>query len=136
MKPTTALRWTFWFGIFFLTFFSLVSSFFVVFNMIFTDIFGLVQRIESYAYAGVVYLVLGFIAGLIGPAHPRVWAWVLSVPAVAVLVLYTFSEPQNFLIHLGFAILVPLSSYVGARLGSRLRLRKKAQPMDSAKQAR
>lgn len=105
---------------------SLLAAFFGVFNMVFSDVFGAVERAWSYAYVGVIYLVLGFLSGLIGPAHARRWVWLLSVPAVAILVLYTFSEFQNILIHLGFALLVPLASAVGVRAGARLRAKKPA----------
>jgi peptidoglycan/LPS O-acetylase OafA/YrhL len=115
-----------WFGTIVLLLVSLLASFFVVFNMIFSDIFGAGERIGSYVYAGVAYLVLGLMAGLAGPSRPRRWLWILSAPAVAILFLYTFSEPQNALIHLGFALLVPLAAHVGIRSGARLRSGKSA----------
>lgn len=103
---------------------SLLAAFFVTFNMVFSDVFGVRQRIESYVFAGVVFVVLGLAAGLLGPGRVRRWTWVLGAPSVAVLALYTLSERQNALIHLGFAVLVPLASYGGARLGSRLRAKR------------
>ena len=115
-----------WIGTIVLLLVSLLASFFVVFNMVFSDIFGMAERVGSYVYAGVAYLILGFVSGLAGPTRARRWVWILSVPPVLILFLYTFSEPQNALIHLGFAVLVPLASYLGAGAGAWIRSGKKA----------
>jgi hypothetical protein len=113
-----------WIGTVLLLLVSLLASFFVVFNMVFSDIFGVGERIGSYVYAGVAYLILGFVAGLAGPSHPRRWLWILAIPPIVVLVVYTLSEFQNILIHAGFAVLVPLAAHAGIRLGVRLRSRR------------
>ncbi|HTK60199.1 MAG TPA: hypothetical protein VL283_03270 [Candidatus Baltobacteraceae bacterium] len=119
-----------WIGTVVLLLVSLLASFFVVFNMVFSDIFGIGERIWSYVYAGVVYLILGLFSGLAGPTRPRRWLWILAAPPVVILVLYTFSEFQNILIHAGFAVLVPLASHAGIRAGARLRSRK-APPLQA-----
>lgn len=118
-----------WLGTIICLLVSLLAAFFVVFNMVFSDIFGVAERVESYVYAGAAYLILGFVSGLVGPAHPQRWVWIFSVPAVLILFLYTFSEPQNILIHAGFAVLVPLAAYGGVRLGVRLRRAKPTAPL-------
>ncbi|HTM68409.1 MAG TPA: hypothetical protein VL426_03860 [Candidatus Binatia bacterium] len=117
-----------WLGTVLLTLLSLLAAFFVTFNMVFSDVFGALERLESYLFAGTVFFALGLGAGLIGSARVRRWTWILGAPSVAILALYTFTEYQNVLIHLGFAVLVPLASYGGARLGSRLRGKKPAPP--------
>lgn len=117
-----------WLGTLALAAVSLLAAFFAVFNSVFSDVFGAAERLGTYAYVGVTYFVLGFIAGLIGPGRVRRWTWILSVPAVAILVLYTFSEPQNAVIHFGFALLVPLAALAGARGGSRMREKKTSPP--------
>ena len=113
-----------WIGTVVLAFMSFLAAFFGVFNMVFSDVFGIGERVWSYVYVAVIYLVFGFLAGLLGPTRPRRWVWILSAPAVAILVLNTFSEFQNILIHLGFAVLVPLASTAGVRAGARLRAKK------------
>ena len=110
-----------WLGTFVVFLLSLLAAFFVTFNSVFSDVFGVGERIFTYVYAGAVFFVLAFFCGLIGPAHVRRWPYILSVPSVLILALYTFSEPQNILIHAGFAVLVPLASYGGARVGARVR---------------
>lgn len=110
-----------WLGTFACLAISLLAAFFAVFNSVFSDVFGAAERFGTYVYVGVTYFICGFVAGLTGPAHVRRWVWILSVPAVAILLLYTVSEPQNVLIHLGFALLVPLAAHTGARGGARLR---------------
>ena|SRR5690242_14361963 len=117
-----------WIGTIVLLLVSLLASFFVVFNMVFSDIFGVGERVGSYVYAGVAYLILGFVAGLAGPSRPRRWLWILATPPVIILFLYTFSEPQNALIHLGFALLVPLAAHGGILGGVRLRSKKAPLP--------
>lgn len=116
-----------WLGTFACLAVSLLAAFFAVFNSVFSDVFGAAERFGTYVYVGVVYFVCGFVAGLAGPAHVRRWVWILSVPAVAILLLYTFSEPQNMLIHLGFALLAPFAAFAGARAGARLRTKKGQQ---------
>lgn len=115
-----------WLGTFACLVASLLAAFFAVFNSVFSDVFGAAERFSTYVYVGVVYFAFGFVAGLAGPARVRRWIWILSVPAIAILVLYTFSEPQNAMIHAGFAILVPFASYAGARAGERRRTKKVA----------
>lgn len=100
---------------------SLLAAFFVTFNAVFSDVFGIQERLGTYVYAGVVFFLLGLFSGLAGPGRTNRWAGILGIPSVAILVLYTFSEPQNALIHLGFAILVPAAAYAGTRTGARVR---------------
>jgi len=124
------MRVKLWIGTFVLLLLSLLAAFFGVFNMVFSDIFGASERAGSYVYVGAMYLVLGFFSGLLGPTRPRRWFWILAAPAEAILVLYTFSEPQNILIHAGFAALVPLASIAAIRAGAGLRTKKAATPLD------
>lgn len=124
------MRVKLWIGTFVLLLLSLLAAFFGVFNMVFSDIFGAQERAGSYVYVGAIYLILGFFSGLLGPTRPRRWFWILAAPAEAILFLYTLSEPQNVLIHAGFAALVPLASASGIRAGARMRMRKASTPLD------
>jgi hypothetical protein len=116
------------FGTFLLLLLSLIAAFFVTFNAVFSDVFGFQERLGTYVYAGVVFFVLGLLSGLCGPKRIRRWTGILTFPSVAILVLYTFSEFQNVLIHLGFAVLIPLASYGGAYAGARLRAATRSVP--------
>lgn len=116
-----------WLGTFACAVVSLLAAFFVVFNSVFSDVFGAAERFGTFVYVGVAYFACGFVAGLAGPARVRRWVWILSVPAVAILLLYTFSEPQNAMLHLGFALAAPFAAYAGARAGARLRSKKAQQ---------
>jgi hypothetical protein len=115
-----------WIGTVVLALVSLLAAFFVVFNSVFSDVFGVGERVETYVVTGVVYLILGFVSGLAGPARPRRWTAILSIPPLVILFLYTLAEFQNLLIHAGFALLVPLSAHAGVRLGAGLRAKKPA----------
>lgn len=111
---------------------SLLAAFFVVFNSVFSDVFGVAERLGTFAYVAVAYFVCGFAAGLVGPARVRRWVWIFSVPAVAILVLYTLSEPQNAMLHFAFALLAPFAAFAGARGGAKLRAKKSAPPAKGA----
>ena|SRR5687767_14189582 len=108
---------------------SLLAMFFVTFNVVFSDVGGPSERFGTYVYSGVSYFILGFICGVIGPSHLRRWVYILTIPAITILVVYTFSEPQNVLIHMGFAMLVPVASIAGTKAGARLRKKKVAPPV-------
>lgn len=112
---------------------SLLAAFFVTFNAVFSDVFGFQERLGTYVYAGVTFFLLGFFSGLAGPNHVKRWTLIFALPSVAILALYTLSEMQNVLIHLGFAVVVPAASYGGARVGARLRGVKPVPPEASKK---
>ena len=114
-----------WIGTIFLVLISLLAAFFIVFNSVFSDVLNIGDRMMTYGITAGVYFVLGLIAAAMGPTRPWRWIWILTVPAVTILVVYTYSEPQNILIHASFAALVPLASWAGASAGVKLRTKRK-----------
>jgi hypothetical protein len=101
---------------------SLSSVLFAVFIVASYGTSGAAERFGMFIYVAATALyVCGFVAGLIGPSYARRSVWILSVPGVVMLVRYTFSEPQNAVRHLAYALLASFAAYAGTRGGARLR---------------
>ncbi|MBI2984641.1 MAG: hypothetical protein HYY50_03385 [Candidatus Kerfeldbacteria bacterium] len=59
---------------------SPLAAFFAVFNVLFSDVFGLGQRLQAIVYVFVVYLIVGWVFGRLWPMRRRSWALWLIVP--------------------------------------------------------
>lgn len=105
---------------------GLIPGFFVVFNSIFSDVTSLSQRILTIATVTAVYATLGFFFGYIGPGTRWAWGIPLSLPAIMILLLYTFSEPENWLLHLFFAVLAAAASSMSANVAAGLKKQREA----------
>jgi len=101
---------------------GLIPGFFIVFNSVFTDSSGeLNERIFTFILVIVVYVILGFIFGLIEKGKSWV-VWVsLSMPAVIILVLYSFKESTLLGLNILYACLTLGSSWLGAYASGCLR---------------
>lgn len=101
--------------------FGSLAGFFVAFNAVFSDVFGVAGRVGVMFYVLTAYGVLGLLAGVLGPATGWRWAWWLFAPGAVILVAYTFDEPQAVLWHLMVAGLAWTGSAGGALSGAGLR---------------
>lgn len=100
---------------------GLAPAFFVVFNMVFTDVFGLVERLWSFAYVLIIYALLGALLGYLLRAPVAVVAATFVAPAFLFLAWYTTHEPGQALLHLGMLVVAFAGAYGGAWLARRFR---------------
>jgi len=101
---------------------GLIPGFFIVFNSVFTDSSGnLIERLFTFLLVIVVYVILGFVFGLIEKS--KSWlTWVsLSLPAVIILVLYSFKETNLLGLNILYACLTVGSSWLGSYVRELLR---------------
>lgn len=92
-------------------------GFFVAFNVVFSDVFGLEDRLYALLYVLVAYLVLGFAVGLIGLKTGMRWAWWLAGPGllfvVPMVVLALFPPDPLIAYHLGVIACVVAGTFGG-----------------------
>ncbi len=93
---------------------AFVWAFFVAFNAVFSDAFGVSQYVGLMGYVLAAYAVLGTVFGLIWPGKGWRWTFWLSWPAAFALGLYSFSEPQQ----IGWHAVVIVLAFVGASIGA------------------
>jgi hypothetical protein len=103
---------------------GLLAGFFVVFNSVFSDGGDVGERLMTYGIVIVVYGSFGFLFSLARPAKTKLWVALLSAPAILILILYTFSEPQAIMLHLSYLLLTPAAAHAGAAAGSAIRNKK------------
>ena len=102
-----------------------LAGFFLVFNILFSDVSSTNERLYSFALIIAAYLVLGAIFGY----FMATWhvGLVLSLAAVILALLYSAREPGNLALHLAYILATVASAcagaYAGARLAGRSRIR-------------
>ena len=101
---------------------GLIPGFFIVFNSVFSDSSGsLNERLFTFLITIVAYAILGFIFAFIKTSKPWI-SWIcLSLPAVIILILYSFKETTNLGLNFLYACLTVASSWAGSYLRERLR---------------
>ncbi len=124
MNPTLRL----WLGTIVAAIVSLLAAFFVVFNAVFSDVFGFRERLLTFVYVAAAYMIIAFVCGLAGPAHAKRWAWILATPALLILALYSLSERSGILVHIIIGAIATLAAHIGAQAGSRARQSRLKQP--------
>jgi hypothetical protein len=102
---------------------AIFPAFFCVFNAVFSDIFTVGERVLTFVLVSAAYVMLGALFGFAWPELSYRWGIWLSIPAIAILIWYSFGEPGNILLHVAFMLLTLVSAGVGGYLGSWLRLR-------------
>lgn len=101
---------------------GIIPGFLIVFNSVFTDSSGnLNERLFTFLLVTVVYAILGFIFGLIEKSKSWVVWFSLSMPAVIILVLYSFRESTLLGLNIFYACLTLGSSWLGSYVSERLR---------------
>lgn len=104
---------------------GLLPGFFLVFNFMFSDVSSLYERILSFLIVIAAYLVLGTAFGLIGGENGWKRGLCLSLPAVILSLLYSFSEAGTALMNLMYAAAAAIPALISANLGSRLAKKRK-----------
>ena len=101
------------FGHIVLAIISLLTAFFLVFNVVFSDIFGTSGLIQAVGLVFLVYTILSIMWHLIWPT--RGWSWFLwlTIPATVILVWYTLSEHTRLGYHFAVLAAVLFGSYIG-----------------------
>lgn len=101
---------------------GLIPGFFIVFNSVFTDSSGsLYERLFTFLLVILVYAILGFVFGFIEKRKSRLIWFSLSLPALIILVLYSFKESNLIGLNILYACLTLGSSWIGSYLSERLR---------------
>lgn len=117
-------RFPLWLGHVLALIFSPLAAFFVVFNVLFSDVFGVPERLGTFLYVAGVYAVFGFLFAWVWPR--KHWTWVLwfGILEAAVVLLYSLTEWSRVLLHVGVLLLAIVAVWGGALLGRRLAERK------------
>ncbi|MGE5676864.1 MAG: hypothetical protein ACM3ZR_02295 [Pseudomonadota bacterium] len=98
---------------------GILPGFFLVFNFMFSDIFGTRERIVSFLLVAVVYLLLGTFWGLTGADYRGSGIW-LGLPALFFAVLYSLREVDLIAMNLLYALFSLVFGAAGYRIGKSL----------------
>ena len=101
--------------------FGVAWGFFGAFNIVFSDSGSRAEFLRAVALVAGIYLLLGFVAGLIGPRTGWVWGLWIGMPGVALLVVYAFMERAALLNDVIVAIASLAAACIGGLLGGLLR---------------
>ncbi len=114
-------------GYFLVLILGILPGYFVVFNSVFTDPGGSVsERLLTFLLTAVTYGIPGAILGYIGPATSWRWGIWLTIPALIIVLLYSFREPGLFLLNFAYILLAFASAAGSAYYGASFALRKKS----------
>jgi len=105
---------------------GILPGFFLVFNFMFSDIISLKERVLSFLIVIAAYLILGAAFGLAGSDISWRWGIWLSLPAIIIASIYSFSEAGTLALNLAYSASVLGSSAMSSFLASKL-LRKRKQ---------
>ena len=99
---------------------SLLGSFFGVFNVLFSDVFGVRAMLGAIGYVMVLYAAVGFLGRLAWRGAERTWRLWLFTPAGAIAILLTFAEPGRGWYHGGVFLAAALGTLIGSMRPARL----------------
>ena len=99
---------------------AVVWGFFVAFNVVFSDVFGLGDMVGAVAFVAGAYALLGLVFGLAGPRTGWRWMWWLSVPGVLLAMMMISDRPDRLAYHGAVVLSVLGGSAAGAWAGGRL----------------
>ncbi len=103
---------------------GVVWGFFVAFNVVFSDVFGLGEMAGAVAFVYIAYTALGFLFGLAGPRTGIRWAWWLAAPGVVFVLPGLLDTPGRALYHAAVIAAVAGGTAGGAWAGAHLRARR------------
>lgn len=114
----------YFFGVILAILIGTLPAFFVVFVSIFSDGGGIGERIFTFFYDAVVYGVLGFVFGVIGPRFSWKWGIWLSLTAFILVIWYTFRESERAVLHMVYLAITLVAASLGGYLGALVKGRK------------
>ncbi len=111
---------------------GLLWGFFVAFNAVFSDVFGLKDMLAAIVYVLVAYFGLGLMFGVLGPRTSWRWTWWLAPPGVVLAVVMIGDSPGRIVYVVGVAASVVVATLAGSWLGAlaRVRAARTAPPSD------
>jgi len=103
---------------------GVLAGFFIVFNSVFSDVGSAGERIFSFVLVVIVYAVLGLIFGYLAGS----WnvSLPLAIPAVLLVLWYTFREPGTLLLDFAYIVVTLATACLGSYGGAMLRARGRA----------
>ncbi len=101
--------------------FGLVWGFFVAFNVVFSDIFGVNDMLVAIVYVLAAYFILGLAFGALGPKTGWKWTWWIAPPGVILAALMIADNPDRVLYVAGVMASVVVATLGGTWLGAYLR---------------
>ncbi len=103
---------------------GILPGFFLVFNFMFSDVISIRERIFSFLLVTVTYLLLGMAFGLAGHSVGLGGVW-LSLPALILALLYSFSEAGLVIMNSAYAFGALAFSIAGYRIGASFSINRK-----------
>lgn len=110
---------------------GVVWGFFVAFNVVFSDIFGVQEMLLAILYVIVAYLALGLVFGALGPKTSWRWTPWLATPGALFVVFMILDNPARIVYVLGVLVAVVGASLAGSFLGAWVRGRLRGRPTRS-----
>jgi len=107
---------------------GVVWGFFVAFNVVFSDIFGVQEMLLAILFVIVAYLVLGFLFGALGPKTSWRWTPWLAAPGALFVGSTFFDNPARVVYVLGVLVAVVGATLAGSALGAWARGRLRGRP--------
>lgn len=104
---------------------GILPGFFLVLNFMFSDIIASSERGFSFLVVIVVYLILGAAFGLASSDVGWKWGIWLSLPAIILASIYSFSESGTLMLNLLYSAASLGSSAAGSHLGAKLSKKRK-----------
>jgi Na+/proline symporter len=104
---------------------GVLAGFFLVFNAVFSDVFGLNQRLLALVVIVVGYFVIGSLLSLVWPKPIPALICVLVTPAIVIVLLYSLREP-NLLWH-GLCVAAAVAAALAGRASGAVLRQGKAQ---------
>lgn len=101
--------------------FGILWGFFVAFNVVFSDVFGLTGMLGALLYVIVGYLILGFFFGAIGSHTGTRWTPWLAGPGMAFTAFALFDNFSRMIYVTGVIVATLGATYLGCRAGSWIR---------------
>lgn len=99
---------------------GMVWGFFVAFNVVFSDIFGVLEMAWAVGFVFIAYALLGLPFGALGRATSWRWAWWLASMGVLFVMLSLFDNLARTVYMTAVILAVVGGSALGALLGSSL----------------
>jgi hypothetical protein len=94
---------------------------FGLFQMLFTDIFGMAERVQSWLYVGGLYAAAGLALALLWPTRQKRWRLWLGIPAALVAGRFALAEPGTAHWALAALAVAILGLLAGTAAGARMR---------------